>query len=219
MGFGFLFVGFMMMLEIGWEISGDPQIGLDILPDFIGYLLMLRSMRYLRKNSRDFNIFYHVVQILCIVGGVSLVTELSAVVMRLCSLHGLSVAANVLGICRYIENPLMIVAVLFLTGAIRELACSLGLVKLSRLALISSILSSAYYLMSSIVTVVSLGALVVAATALLFFVQLIMLLVTIYFCYCEIGFEGEENVPEKDPLLARIVASLVRAGKRRDRDD
>ena len=47
MGFGLLFVGFMMMLDQSWALSVSPAVGVDIFPDVIGYILMVASMKHL----------------------------------------------------------------------------------------------------------------------------------------------------------------------------
>ncbi len=219
MGFGFLFAGLMMMLDTGWQISASPALGFDIFPDILGYLLMLRSMRYLKKNSRDFTLFYYVVIALCIPGTVTFISQVTGAIIRLAGLSGIAVIADIVAICGYIENPLMLVAILFLTSAIRELATDLGLYKLSRLALVSSVFSACYYLLSSVASFVGLPGFVVLAIALLAYIQLILLLVTVFSCYRQIGFEGEEDLPEKENPFEKLMKKAAEAKERSEKDD
>ena len=218
MGFGFLFAGLMMMLDTGWQISASPALGLDVFPDIVGYLLMLRSMRYLKRNSRDFSLFYCVVIALCVPGAITFAAQIVGAVIRLTGLSGLTVVSDIVIICGYVENPLMLIAVLFLTSAIRELASSLGLPKLSRLAFVSSIISALYYLLSSIISFARLPGGIILATALLSYVQLILLMVTVYSCYRQIGFEGEEDIPEKEHPFEKIMKKAKQAKSRSEED-
>ena len=55
--------------------------------------------------------------------------------------------------------------------------------------------------------------------SLLFYVQYFMMLVMIFSYYREIGFEGEDEIPEKDPLLVRLLQKAVKAKAKYDEDD
>lgn len=225
MGFGFLFVGFLMMLDTGWTVSASPVITFDIFPNILGYLLMLRAMKHLRKSSKDLNIFYYVTCVLCLVGGASFIGQITAIVMRFAHLPGLGVVSDILEICTYAERPLMLVAIIFLTGGIGDLALSLELPKLGRYSKVCMAVSSLVYLALSLSEFGFVRShLPVWATpliALLFYVQFAMMLVLIFSCYRQIGFEGEEDIPEKEHPITRFLnkMSLMKAKYSEDDDD
>ena len=116
MGFGLLFFGFMMMLDTGWTVSETYGIGLDVFPDILGYICMYRSMKHLRKSSKDLNIFAWITVALSVLGGVLLVGQIAASVMRCVYPAGLEDAGLFIMICGYVKNPIMLAAILFLTS-------------------------------------------------------------------------------------------------------
>ncbi len=202
MGFGLLFIGFMMMLDTGWTVSETYNIGLDIFPDIVGYLLMVRSMRHLRKNSRDFNSFTYIAYFLSALGAVTLLGQLVAVAMRFVYPDGLKMLSGVLDICTYIKNPIMLAALLFLTSALRGLARELELSSLAKRSTLSMIASALYYLLQSVLFFAStlVPAPLVYGTALLFYVQLLLLLTLIFSFYRQVGYEGEDTSVKEHPL-------------------
>ncbi|MBE6608693.1 MAG: hypothetical protein E7633_09085 [Ruminococcaceae bacterium] len=222
MGFGLLFFGFMMMLDTGWTISEAYGIGLDIFPDILGYLCMYRSMKHLRKSSRDLNIFAWITVALSVLGGVLLAGQITAAVMRFAYPAGLESMGLFIMICGYIKNPIMLAAMLFLTSGLRELANSLELYSLAKKTTAVSVISAAYYLLQSVFTVTSAGnisvpSVVFFGTALLFYVQLITVLALVFSFYRQVGYEGEDT-SEKEHPLEKLRKKLMNAGKDEDDD-
>ena len=222
MGFGLLFFGFMMMLDTGWTINEAYSIGLDIFPDILGYLCMYRSMKHLRKSSRDLNIFAWITAALSVLGGVLLVGQITAAVMRFAYPAGLEGAGLFIMICGYIKNPIMLAAVLFLTSGLRTLANSLELYPLAKKTTVVSVVSSVYYLLQSAFTITSMGnisvpSVVFYGTALLFYVQLIMILALIFSYYRQVGYEGEDTSAKEHPL-EKLRKRLMKAGKDEEDD-
>ena len=217
MGFGILFFGFMMMLDTGWTISEAYGIGLDIFPDILGYLCMYRSMKYLRKNSRDLNIFAYITLVLSVLGGALLLGQVTAAVLRFVYPAGLEKAGLFLMICGYIKNPLMLAAILFLTSGLRELANSLELYPLAKKTTVVSALSAIYYLLQSVFTITTAGNISVPSviffgTALLFYVQLVMMLGLVFSYYRQVGYEGEDT-SERSIRLKSFAKSCRVLGK------
>ncbi len=223
MGFGLLFVGFMMMLDQSWAISTSPAVGFDLLPDVIGYIFMLMSMKHLRKSSKDLNIFAYISALMLLVSGVFFVAQLAAVVMRFASLPGLSVVSLIEDIYYGIKYPVMIVAILFMSSGLSEVASSCGLEKLSRKTAVFTTISAVSYVGISIKSFLPIGAMwayfATLALSLLFYVQYFMMLILVFSYYRQIGFEGEDEIPEKEPLLVRILQRASKAKAKYDEDD
>ena len=220
MGFGLLFFGLMMMLDTGWTISGD--IGLDIFPDVLGYICMYISMKHLRKSSKDLNIFAWITVALSVLGGALLIGQITAAVMRFAYPAGLEKAGLFIMICGYIKNPIMLVAVLYLTGGLKEVANSVGLYSLAKKTTAVSVVSALYYLMQSVFTITSVGnisvpSVVFYAVALLFYVQLFLILSLVFSYYRQIGYEGEDT-SEKEHPLEKFRKKLKNAAKEDDED-
>ncbi len=223
MGFGLLFVGFMMMLDQSWAISVSPAVGFDLLPDVVGYLCMFFSMKHLRKSSKDLNVFAYIAAFMSVLSGIFLLSQVTAIVMRFAVLPGLSVISVVETVYYAVKYPIMIVAILFMSSGLREIADSVGLEKLSKRTAIFTSVSSVCYLgisMKSFLPTNEIWAYFASlGVSLLFYVQYFMMLVMIFSYYRQIGFEGEDDLPEKDPLLVRFLQKAVRARAKYDEDD
>ncbi len=223
MGFGFLFVGFMMMLDQSWAVSTSPSVGFDLLPDVIGYIFMFMSMKHLRKSSKDLNIFAYISAFLALVSGVFFVAQLAAVLMRFASLPGLSVISLAEDIYYGVKYPVMIVAILFMSSGLREVASSCGLEKLSKRTAIFTSVSAISYVGVSVKAFLPTNEIwayfATISISLLFYIQYFMMLVIIFSYYRQIGFEGEDEIPEKDPLLARLLQKASKARAKYDEDD
>lgn len=223
MGFGLLFVGFMMMLDQSWAISSAPAVGFDLLPDVIGYICMVFSMKHLRKSSKDLNVFAYIATGMCVLSGAFLIAQIAAIVMRFAALPGLSVVSVIETAYYGVKYPVMIVAILFMSSGLREVATSVGLDRLSKKTAVFTAVSAICYLAISVKAFLPSGevwvAFAVLLISLLFYVQYFMMLVMIFSYYREIGFEGEDEIPEKDPLLVRLLQKAIRAKAKYDEDD
>lgn len=222
MGFGLLFFGFMMMLDSGWTISETPYIGLDIFPDILGYICMYISMKHLRKSSKDLNIFAWITLGLSVLGGALLIGQITAAVMRFVYPAGLEGAGLFIMICGYIKNPIMLAAVLYLTGGLKDVANSVGLYPLAKKTTVASVVSALYYLVQSVFTITSVAnipvpSVIFFAAALLFYVQLFLILSLIFSYYRQIGYEGEDTSVKEHPL-EKLRKKLKNAAKEDDED-
>ena len=222
MGFGLLFFGFMMMLDTGWTISEELGIGLDIFPDILGYICMYISMKHLRKSSKDLNIFAWITLVLSVLGGALLVGQAVAAVIRFVYPAGLEKAGLFIMVCGYVKNPIMLAAVIYLTGGLREVANSVGLYSLAKKTTAVSVVSSLYYLMQSVFTITSVANIAVPSVifygvALLFYVQLFLILSLVFSYYRQIGYEGEDT-SEKEHPLEKLRKKLKNAAKEDDED-
>ncbi len=222
MGFGLLFVGFMMMLDQSWALSVSPAVGVDIFPDVIGYILMVASMKHLRKSSKDLNIFAYIASAMVIFSGAWAILQLSAVVMRFAGLGGLAFVSLAEDIYFALKYPVMIAAILFLSSGLREVALSVGLDKLSRKTAIFTVVSALGYIGTSVQSLLPTGEIwayfAALIISLLFFVQYFMMLALIFSYYREIGFEGEDDLPEKEPLMIRLLQKAAKAKKKYEDD-
>lgn len=222
MGFGLLFVGFMMMLDQSWALSASPAVGVDIFPDVIGYILMVASMKHLRKSSKDLNIFAYIVTFMACLSGIWALFQVSGVIMRFVSLGGLEVISVAEDIYFALKYPVMIAAILFLSSGLREVAISVELDKLSRKTAIFTAISAVCYVGMSVQSLLPVGQIwayfAALSISLLFFVQYFMMLALIFSYYRQIGFEGEDDVPEKEPLMIRLLQKAAKAKKKYEDD-
>lgn len=223
MGFGLLFVGFMMMLDQSWALSVSPPVGVDLLPDVVGYILMVASMKHLRKSSRDLNIFAYIVTFMAVLSGAWALGQVCAAVMRFAHLPGLSVIATIEEIYYAFKYPVMIAAILFMSSGLREVALDVGLESLSKKTAIFTAISAICYVGMSVQSLLPTNAVwayfTALAISLLFYVQYFMMLFLVFSYYRQIGFEGEEDLPEKEPLFARLLQKASRAKAKYDEDD
>lgn len=222
MGFGLLFVGFMMMLDQSWALSASPAVGIDIFPDVIGYILMVASMKHLRKSSKDLNVFAYIVTAMAIFSGIWALLQVSGVVMRFASLGGLEFISLAEDIYFALKYPVMIAAILFLSSGLREVALSVGLEKLSRKTAIFTSVSAVCYVGMSVQALLPVGQIwayfAALSISLLFFVQYFMMLILVFSYYREIGYEGEDEIPDKEPLMIRLLQKAAKAKKKYEDD-
>lgn len=214
MGFGYLFFGFLMMIELSVRTSVAYPIGIDLFPDLAGYLLMLTAACRLSGYAKGFDRFRIALYPLLAVGCVKFVVgTLSA--------FGLfeGTLAAVMTVCGYLSVLLQPVAFFFLFAGIMSLAFSVELPHIASQARFLAVIGTAYYIAQLLLNIVagytSLLTPVWASNlnfifSIVFLIYVILAEVCLYRSYMYICYEGEETVTKEDAVnpLAHILDKL-----------
>ena len=202
MGFGFLFYGFLMMIELGIATSAEYSLSIDVFPDLAGYLFMLTAAYRLELYAKGFARFKKALLPLVAVGfliyGVSIL-----------SLFDLNPALleGALHILQYATIMLQPIAFFCLFGGIMVLASEVGLPAIASRAKLLAGIGTAYYaaqllfMVAEELTLPLFGSYVGFLRYGLMIVWLIFIIMTewmIFQCYMYICYEGEERITRED---------------------
>lgn len=202
MGFGLLFVGYLLMLTVGMQINTELGLGIDILPDVLGYILFLLGLRKLRPYSKNFTFAWWLTIPLIAIGGVIFGSELIA-------LFGFfqRPIAILLSYVNYIHYPLLVFFHLYLCLGIKELANEVGLPKIVKRSYSAMILTTVCYLMQMVLPAQLPPAVAITALLIIYF-SFFYMLYYLYSCYARIVYADEEPKPLiPNPLMKLIEKS------------
>lgn len=202
MGFGFLFYGFLMMIELGIATSADYALSIDVFPDLAGYLFMLTAAYRLELYAKGFARFKKWLLPLVAVGAMiyavsmlSLFDLYPAVLETL--LHGLQYATIIL-------QP---IAFFCLFGGIMALAFEVGLPDIASRAKLLAVIGSAYYaaqllfMLADDLSLFAFGSYAGFLRYVLMIVWLVFVIMAewlVFQCYMYICYEGEERITPED---------------------
>ena len=220
MGFGLLFIGYFFILSL-------PVGGIDILPDFIGWLIMLAGLKCLISHCPKNKGFGYARPVLLICA----VLSIAVFGCQLASASGMLSD----GLSKYFYEPLKIVystgvgifhAMLFL--GIFSLSREVELPKLSNRARRMLVLTALYYIceLLSGVGITKLIAnsaqspeVVLSYMNLVIYVMgslwLILSWALLLACYMRICLEGDEDMPYRENVHDQIVGYLKSKKKKR----
>ena len=210
MGFGFLFLGYFFLLNL-------PVGQVDILPDVLGWLLMLGGLRRLCYFCPQGKSFPRAKLVLIPAAAVSAAVFVLDIVMA-------DSGSPVLLITQLVYAVLQGAYEAFLLLGIYRLAHSVELPKLAARAGRILAFTAAYYLLqlvyySGIMNVVlpSYSAAYVQnylafAIYILGYLWLILTLALLFTCYARICLEGDEEMPYSEDLFDKLLRRF-RGGK------
>ena len=202
MGFGFLFYGFLMMIELGIATSAEHALSIDVFPDLAGYLFMLTAAYRLELYAKGFARFKKCLLPLVAVGamiyGISILSlfDIYPVVLE-SALHGL----------QYATIALQPIAFFCLFGGIMALATEVGLPNIASRAKLLAVIGSAYYgaqllfMLAEDLSLPMFGSYAGFLRYGLMIVWLIFVIMTewmVFQCYMYICYEGEERITPED---------------------
>ena len=213
MGFGFLLIGFMMMIEVGVKTSEIYNIGFEIFPDIIGYVFFFLALRKLKSYAPGFKLAKYVCYPLLALGSVKFVAQLLSLIDRYTALSlgesFQSVISGILGTCEFAKVALLMLFNLFLFQGIRTLAKEVELPKISRRAVVAIVLNLLYFIVRASVYVFPYSD---AQIAFLYYVYTILWYALLFFtiflvfgCYMYICYEGEEDIIVPESRLSRFI--------------
>ncbi len=202
MGFGFLFFGFLMMIELGIATSAEYALSIDVFPDLAGYIFMLTAAWRLELYAKGFARFKKLLMPLVAVGtliyGVSILALFDfrpAMLEEV--LHGLQYATIIL-------QP---IAFFCMFGGIMALATEVELPAIASRAKLLAGIGTAYYaaqllfMLADDLALPLFGSYVGFLRYGLMIVWLIFVIMTewmIFQCYMYICYEGEERITPED---------------------
>ncbi len=206
MGFGLIFIGYALLITWGLQIDAATGLGLDILPDFVGYLLIYRGLKGLRPYSKGFVLARLLTLPLMVVGGAILGIQLFALCGRwIPDIRNLySVLGTAAEWADILSLPLLCFFHIYLCQGIRELAAEVDLPKVIFRAKVVPLLSVVYSVGRLLMGVDLLPAIGMWLLLILQFVLYFYCLVMIYSCYMHIVY-ADETPEEAVHPLARLL--------------
>ncbi|MBQ8510519.1 MAG: hypothetical protein IJ493_11495 [Clostridia bacterium] len=207
MGFGLLFIGYFFFLNL-------PMRGIDILPDFVGCLLMLSALRSLTRHCPSNQGFARARTVTLGMGVLSLANLFTQIAGL--SANVPDIFTRVLAIC---YSLVVLVWHIFLLMGIYELALAVDLPKLAGRTRRILTLTVIYYVLqllsSSGLLKLITGmtetpemalSLINLALYLLGLVWLFCTAALIFTCYMRICLEGDEDMPEHEDLYDKTMS-------------
>lgn len=220
MGFGLLFIGYFFLMSL-------PINGIDILPDIVGYLIMLHSLTLIISHCPKNNGFIRARLIL-------LPTAVLSIAIFGCQLAAASGMLNE-ALEKYFANPvksLYTIAIgafhVFLLLGIYQLAHEVELNKLANRSRRIIVLTAVYYLLE-IISLLGITKTIAALTSnpdrvisyinvSVYAIGNIWLLsawALIFTCYMRICLEGDEDMPYRENVHDNLVGYLKSKRKKR----
>lgn len=216
MGFGLLFIAFTMLFVVfGYQIDPANNLGFDILPDLLAYILIYRGLKNLKPYSKGF-VYARLLTIpLLGLGAVTFTCQGIALAGK-----GVAAVAKHWGLLSTIVNtvdtvsiPFLFFFLFYLCMGIRELAGEVELPKVVTRAKIASLLSSTYFLGKLLIGILPLPNIVHWLVGILSFVVYFVFLYLLFSCYMHIVYADEEPKQMSLPLF-----NLLDKSKKKDSD-
>lgn len=214
MGFGLIFYGFLMMIEIVVRTVSGSAIGIDIFPDLAGYLLMLAAACRLDGYAKGFTVFRKCLYPLIFLGAL-------AFAIGIFSATGLYTVylESAIDTVKMLSLVLQGVAFFYLFAGIVSLAGEVELPGIASRARYACVIGSVYYVFQFILTLCYKLPLGISAATLAPFTMVSMMIFLIYVifsevvffnCYRYICYEGEEyfNPGDIESPIAKFLNKL-----------
>lgn len=202
MGFGFLLLGYMMMVEIGVRTSDVFNIGFEIFPDVIGYILFFLALKKLESYASGFKYAKFLSYPLLALGSIKFIAQLSSLLVKYTALSFgedfPAIVSNILGGCEFAKISLLSLFSLFLFSGIRALSKEVELPKISNRAIAAMLMNLIYFVVRISVYIFPFND---AEKAFMYYVYTITWYLLLFFtiflvfnCYMYICYEGEEDI-------------------------
>ena len=196
MGFGFMFLGYLLLLGTNFEMLGIP---VDITPDFLGFLVMTHGFTIASKYCECFKI----TRILGIVGvPVAFVEMVLSVVV---ALNETALPAAAISVIYYAYLVFKTVFSLSLIWSLYQIAAQTGVEKLRkksvRCAIYTVLLVYLSQFSASLAGILgfSLEPAMISGIAMLCDAVYVIVNATLIFgCYMWICLEGDEDMPDRE---------------------
>lgn len=197
MGFGILFLGYFLTINFEYK-------GINLPPDFLGYILMMIACSKLAPYSDNFKYTNR-----CLIPLTVLSVGITA--MEIMAAINSELAFSYIADIRNIKYLLMIVMHYLLLNALIDISKEVGRYKITNKCRRNIVLS---IIMILIVVILTLpfsfpykDAIALIATFVLLTAVVLLNSVQIFSCYMWICYEGDEDMPMKEPKdpLSKIV--------------
>jgi len=219
MGFGLIFYGFLMMIEIAVRTVSGSAIGIDIFPDLAGYLLMLAAACRLEGYAKGFGIFRKCLYPLIVLGALSFGIGIFSATGLYTEYLEIAIDA-----VKMLSLLLQGVAFFYLFAGIVSLSNEVELPGIAQRARYACVIGSVYYAFQLMLTLCYKLPLGISAATLspfmtvsmmIFLVYVILSEVVFFNCYRYICYEGEEyfNPSDIESPIAKFMNRLFRKNK------
>jgi hypothetical protein len=214
MGFGLLLFGYLMLTDVEVGVSIEHQIGFDVLPNVIGFIIMFFALKQLKSFYSAFRRAQISLIPLIAVSGVYLGIEVFSLFG-----YALSTVSTVLNCMSIVENLLLLIFHLLLLSTATELAREVDLMPLATSLKKANVVSAVYYSMafltlllfpfiSGIKVIAPFVNLALYLTLFLKFGSFIYNFITLYRCYMYIGYEGETTLDYYKHPFQKLIEKL-----------
>lgn len=216
MGFGLLFIAFTMLFVVfGYQIDPATNLGFDILPDLLAYILIYRGLKNLKPYSKGF-VYARMLTIpLMGLGAVTFVSQVIAMigaqVPSVAKYWG--VLSTIVDTVDTVSIPFLFFLLVNLCMGIETLAREVELPKVVTRAKIASFLSCAYFIGKLLVGILPLPNIVQWLMGILSFVVYFVYLYLLFSCYMRIVYADEPPKQMFNPLF-----HLLDKSKKKDSD-
>ena len=214
MGFGLLFYGFLMMIELQVPTSATYSLGVDIFPDLAGYLLMLTAACRLAAYAKGFERFRKALFPLIAVG----IVAYGVGILSVFDVNPALLVQITYGV-KYATMVLQPIAFFFLFAGMISLSAEVGLPSIASQTKLLAGLGAAYYAAQLVFSLTSDLSSVFTASFSGFIRYLLMIVwyifvifaeVELFRCYMYICYEGEERITKEDAInpFAKLFKNL-----------
>ena len=215
MGFGFMFLGYLLLLGTNFEILGIP---VDITPDVIGFLVMTHGFSTASKYCECFRI----TRILGMIG--IPVSALEMLIGLMMSLGMLTLPTAAVSAIYYTYLVFKVVFTLSLLWSLYRIAAQTGVEKLRKKAVRCSFYTVILiYLTQFTAQFFALFGFspeqtVLTATAMLLDAACVLINASLIFgCYMWICLEGDEDMPDREDRRFKTPFDYFERANERDR--
>ena len=214
MGFGILLLGYLFTTDVEVAVNTEHQIGFDVLPDLIGFIIMFYALTMLKNSYSAFSASRKAIYPL-------FVTSSAILVCQAISFFKVAPAliSNILSVVIAVQRVLLIVFHVLLFKAAKQLANEIDLPELGRKLGRSLVFSSVFYSVHLILILLfpfasKMGAfspffnLAYYLSLLLQYFVLFYNIISLYKCYMFIGYEGEDTSTNVKHPIQRLIDTL-----------
>ncbi len=209
MGFGLLVIGYFLLINV-------PFHGVDLPPDFLGYILIFAALTKLGKYEKKLDTAKYITLPLMLFSGGKLFLSLLAAL-------GYGTYDMILSVIGYILAVILLVFYFFLLLGIRTLAKRVKLEKNARKSTRNLVIIVIFYVFTVYVNLCMHGVLpeisgvrpgaMLAIQQLFGYLIRFLNLIQFMSCYMWICLEGDEDMERKNALVSAIDKLLKREGK------
>lgn len=204
MGFGLLFIAFsMLFVPFGFQIDPTTNLGFDVLPDLVAFLLIFRGLKNLKPYSKGFVQARYLTIPLMGLGAVTLAAQgIAFAGTKLSSLAKYwSLISSFCNIVEILTIPFLFFLLYYLCTGIQELAGEVELSKIVKRAKGAALLSSTYLIGKLCIGVLPLPAIIHWLVLLLTYIVYFTYLYLLFSCYMHIVYADEEPKNTFNPLF------------------
>ena len=207
MGFGLLIYGYLMMIDFGVSTIAEYNIGFDVFPDIVGYIIFFTALKKLSRHASGFRIAKYLSIPLIVLGAVKLAAEGFSFFGK----YG-SVISSVLDACEWAKLTLFVIFNLFLLSGVRSLAARVELPKTVKRSTGAMIINLLYFIMKVSVYAFPFAEgeryFMILSFSLTWYLLVFFTIFVMFNCYMYICYEGDENIMIPESRLTKLLKKI-----------